>query len=424
MGNTLNMLGPTIDMVWVGRLGSAAIAGVGVSGMAVMLLNSMMMSLNMGSRAMIARFIGAGDEEGANHVARQAFIIVGAFALVVLPIGIFFAEPILVLLGLEADVVAEGAPYMRILFVGAAAMSFRMLTEGLMQASGDTRTPMWVNVAFRGFHIALCPFLIFGWWIFPHMGVSGAAATNVFSQTLGLILGLIALFSGRTRLKLTLKNFHVDPKMIWRIVRIAIPASISGMQRGLGQLIIMKFVVPFGTVAVAAHTLHQRVEMFILMPGMGLGMGGGVLAGQNLGAGKPDRSEKSVWTALAVVECWVVIMATMLLLWAENVVGIFGPEPEVVEVTAKFLRIAAVGILFFSAEPVLMNCLNNVGDTLPPMLAILISFWAIQVPCAYFLSQTGLGVLGIRWGLVIGMICGALSLLIYFKMGRWKRKKV
>ena len=418
------MLGPTIDMVWVGRLGAAAIAGVGVSGMAVMLLNSMMMSLNMGARAMIARFIGAGDEPGANHVARQAFIIIGFFAAIIVPIGLFLAEPILRVIGLEADVVAEGAAYMRILFVGAASMSFRMLTEGLMQASGDTRTPMWVNIAFRGFHIVLCPFLIFGWWIFPELGVRGAAFTNVFSQSLGLILGLIALFSGRTRLRLTLKNFRVDPGIIWRIIKIAIPASVSGIQRGLGQLVITKFVIPFGTVAVAAHSLHQRVEMFILMPGMGLGMGGGVLAGQNLGAGKPDRSEKSVWTAMAVVEVWVVIMATVLLLWAEGVVSIFGPEPEVVEVTARFLRIAAIGVFVFSAEPVMMNCLNNVGDTIPPMVAILVSFWAVQVPVAYFLSQTGLGVYGVRWGMVIGMISSGLSLLIYFKLGRWKRKKV
>jgi putative MATE family efflux protein len=327
-------------------------------------------------------------------------------------------------MGLEADVVAEGGAYMRILFVGAAAMSFRMLTEGLMQASGDTRTPMWVNVVFRGFHIILCPFLIFGWWIFPELGVRGAAFTNVFSQTLGLTLGLIALFSGYTRLKLTLKNFRVDPRIIWRIIKIAIPASVSGMQRGLGQLVITKLVVPFGTVAVAAHSLHQRVQMFILMPGMGIGMGGGVLAGQNLGAGKPERSERSVWTALAVVEVWVVIMAIVLLIWAEGVVSIFGPEPEVVVETAKFLRIAAVGVFVFSAEPVLMNCLNNVGDTLPPALAMLITFWAVQVPVAYFLSQTGLGVYGVRWGIVIGMVTSALSLLIYFKLGRWKRKKI
>ncbi len=418
------MLGPTIDMIWVGRLGSAAIAGVGVSGMAVMLLNSAMMSLNMGARALIARFIGAGDEEGANHIAQQSFIIVGVFSLMVVPIGLFFAESILIALGLEPDVVVEGAAYMRIQFVGAAAMSFRMLMEGLMQASGDTVTPMWINIVHKIFHIILCPFLIFGWWIFPHMGVSGAALTNVISALLGIGLSLIVLFSGRTRLKLTMKNFRVDFDIIKRIVRIAVPASVSGIQRGIGQLVITKFIIPFGTVAVAAHTLHQRVEMFILMPGMGLGMGGGVLAGQNLGAGKPDRAEKSVWVALGVVEVWVVIMAVMLLIWAEGVVSIFGPDPEVVEVTAKFLRIAAAGFVVFSAEPVVMNCLQNVGDTIPPMVAVLVSFWLIQVPVAYFLSQTGLGVYGVRWGLVIGMVCAALSLLLYFKLGRWKRKKV
>ncbi len=419
------MLGPTIDMIWVGRLGAAAIAGVGVSGMAVMLLNSMMMSLNMGSRAMIARFIGSGDIEGANHVARQSFVIVAAFAVILVPIGIFLAEPILILMGLEPDVVAEGAAYMRILFVGGAAMAFRMMTEGIMQASGDSITPMWLAVTFRVFHIILCPFLIFGWWFFPHMGVSGAAMTNVLSQSLGLVLGLMVLFRGRTRLQLSLKGFRIDPVIIWRIVRIALPASISGMQRGLGQLVIMWFIVPYGTFAVAAHTLCQRVEMFIMMPGMGLGMGGGVLAGQNLGAGKPDRAGKSVWLALAVVEGFVVFCAAAILLWAESIIGIFGPEPAVVEVGSVFLRIAAAGFFVFSAEPVLMVSLSNVGDTVPPMLATVLGFWMVQVPLAYFLPQlTELGVYGVRWGMVVGMFFSALALVIYFKLGRWKHKRV
>ncbi len=425
ISNSLNMLGPTIDMIWVGRLGAASIAGVGVSGMAVMLLNAMMMSLNMGSRAMIARFIGAGDIAGANHVARQSFVIIAAFALILVPTGIFLAEPILILMGLEPDVVAEGAAYMRILFVGGAAMSFRMMTEGIMQASGDSISPMRIAVAFRAFHIILCPFLIFGWWIFPHMGVSGAALTNVLSQSVGLILGLAVLFRGRTRLRLTLEGFRIDPGIIWRIIRIAVPASVSGMQRGLGQLVIMWFIVPFGTFAVAAHTLCQRVEMFIMMPGMGLGMGGGVLAGQNLGAGHPERAEKSVWLALGVVEGFVVVCATAILLWAEGVISIFGPEPGVVEVASRFLRIAAIGFFVFSAEPVLMVGLSNIGDTLPPMLATVLGFWAIQVPLAHYLPQiTGLGVYGIRWGMVGGMFASAVALATYFKLGRWKRKKV
>ncbi len=419
------MLGPTIDMIWVGRLGAASVAGVGVSGMAVMLINSMMMSLNMGSRAMIARFIGAGDIKGANHVARQSFIIIFTFAVILVPIGVFLAKPILVMMGLEPDVVSEGTAYMRILFVGGAATSFRMMTEGIMQASGDSISPMWISITFRVFHIVICPFLVFGWWIFPHMGVSGAALTNVLSQIIGLLLGLIVLFTGRTRIRITFKDFRIDLGIIWRIIRIAIPASVSGMQRGLGQLVIMRFIVPFGTFAVAAHTICQRVEMFIMMPGMGLGMGGGVLAGQNLGAGYPERAEKSVWLALALVEGWVIIFASVIIIWAGNIISIFGPEPGVVEVGISFLRIAAIGFFVFSAEPVLMNCLSNIGDTVPPMLAALCGFWLIQVPLAYFLPQINeLGVYGVRWGMVGGMFISAVALLVYFKLGRWKRKKV
>jgi putative MATE family efflux protein len=284
---------------------------------------------------------------------------------------------------------------------------------------------MWISVSFRVFHVIICPFLIFGWWVFPHMGVSGAALTNVLSQIIGLLLGLIVLFSGRTRIRLTLKDFRIDLDIIWRIIRIAIPASVSGMQRGLGQLVIMRFIVPFGTFAVAAHTICQRVEMFIMMPGMGVGMGGGVLAGQNLGAGYPERAEKSVWFALALVEGWVILFATAVLIWAGDIISIFGPEPGVVEVGKSFLRIAAIGFFVFSAEPVLMNCLSNIGDTIPPMLATLCGFWLIQVPLAYFLPQINeLGVYGVRWGMVGGMFISAVALAVYFKMGRWKRKKV
>jgi len=425
IGHSLNMIGPTIDMIWVGRLGAAAIAGVGISGMAVMMVNSLMMGLAMGTRAIIARFIGAGDSAGANHVARQAFIVCAGFSLVMVPIGMFLAEPILAVFGVEADVIAEGAAYMRIMLVGSAGMAFWTMIEGIMQASGDTQTPMRIAVLFRIVHVVLCPFLIFGWWIFPHLGVSGAAVTNVISQGLGLVLGFWIFFSGRTRLRLTMKNLRLDTAMIWRIVRIGIPATIGGMQRSFGNIILMWFISPFGTVAVAAHTICQRVEMFVMMPAMGLGTGAGVLAGQNLGANQPARAEKSGWLAAGVVECCLICFSGAILLWAEQIISIFGTEPEVVELSATFLRIAVAGFVVFGLEPVLMSCLSGVGDTLPPMLTTVLSFWLIQIPLAYFLSNyTTLGVYGVRWGMAIGMIGAAVPLVIYFKIGRWKRKKV
>lgn len=419
------MLGPTVDMIWVGRLGPAAIAGVGVSGMVVMLLISLMMGFNMGTRAMIARFVGAGDADNANHVALQAYVACAGFALVIVPSGIFFAEPLLSLFGLEADVIAEGIIYMRLMFIGAGFMSFWLMSESIMQASGDSSVPMKISVLYRCVHLVLCPFLIFGWGIIPGLGIAGAALSNIISQMLGLCLGLWVLFGGHTRLKLTLNNFRIDGGIIWRIVKIGIPASIAGMQRTLGQLVLMRFVAPFGTYAVAAHTLCQRVEIFVMMPGMGLGMGAGVLAGQNLGAQQPKRAAKGSWLASGLVTAFLSACAVIILIWPQGIIRIFSLEPGVVDMAAVFLRIMAVGFFIFGFEPVLMNSLNQVGDTIPPMIISIVSFWGIQIPLAYLLPHfTDLGVFGIRWGMVTGMILSSASLAVYFRTGRWQNKKI
>jgi len=374
---------------------------------------------------MIARFVGAGDAEGANRVARQAMVISGIYAVVVAVIGVIFAEPMLNLLGLEVDVVTEGAAYMRIQFVGSAFMSFWMMAESVMHASGDTVTPMKITIIARCVHMVLDPFLIFGWWLFPRLGVSGAAIANLVAYSLGMAFALWFLFTGRTRLQLTLKNFRLAPNLIWRIVKIGIPASIMGIQRNLGALVFMWFMVPFGTSAVAAHTLAQRVEMFLFMPGMALGMAGGVLVGQNLGAGQPERAEKSGWLAVGLAEGFMFICSVVILLWSESIVSLFSTEPELIEITSTFLRIAVASYLVMGFTAVLMHCLTGAGDTLPPMVVNLVDVWVVRLPLAFLLPQVAnLGVYGVRWAIVIGMVVGAIAFSIYFRLGGWKHKKV
>jgi putative MATE family efflux protein len=421
----LNMIGPTIDMIWVGKLGAAPIAGVGVAGMVVMFMMSAMMGLAVGTRAMVARFVGADDAEGASNAARQAFVVGACFAAVMVTIGIYFSEQILILLRMDADVVAEGAAYMRIMFVGAAAMTFRMLTEGIMQSSGDTITPMRISILFRAFHTALCPFLIFGLWIFPRLGVSGAALTNVLSQTLGLVLGIWILLTERTRLRLTLSNFRLDPDIIWRIVKIGVPAAIVGMQMGLIHIVMMSFMVPFGTVAVAAHILGQRLEMFIITLVMGLGMGAGVLAGQNLGAGQPERAERTGWLAFGIAEIIMVLASGAILIWAEYIVIIFNTDPPLVALASTFMRIAAVGYFVLASIAIFKHLLSGAGDTVPAMIFEVGHLWVVMLPLAFLLPGFyNLGVYGIRWAIVIGVYAGAAAYLIYFQIGKWKLKRV
>lgn len=418
-------LGPTVDMIWVGKLGSASVAGVGISGMVVMLMNTARMGLQMGTRALIARFIGQGDKDQANHVAQQTFVISIAFSIVTAIIGIFLAEHIMTAFGVDPEVVSEGAAYMRIQLIGMISMSLQMMSQSVMQASGDAFTPMIVGVGGRLFHIALCPFLVFGWWIFPDMGVSGAAMTGVISQGLAGLVGFWFLYTGRTRLTLTFRNFRFDGSMIWRIVKIGLPGSINGMGRTGATLLLTVFIVPFGTVAVAAQSLMERLDRFIQMPAMAMGQTAGVLAGQNLGAGQPERAEKTAWLAVWLFTAFITVVSIFVWFFADNIIMLFNNEPEMVEVAGNFLRITIVTYMTFGLVMVLMQCINGVGDTITPMIVTIVTMGGVMLPMAYFLPRiTGLDVYGVRWAMVTGNLLRAIIYLFYFKMGRWKKKRI
>ncbi|MFC2007346.1 MATE family efflux transporter [Chloroflexota bacterium] len=421
----LRMIGPTVDLIWVGKLGADSIAGVGISAMAVHAVMSGRTGIGAGIRAMIARFMGAGDTKSANLVVQQAFVISAAYAIVMAIIGILFAEPILSIFGVEAEVVAEGAAYMRVAFIGSATMSFLAMVESIMQASGDSVTPMRISIFYRLFHVGLVPFLIFGWWVFPRMGVSGAALTSVIANGLAMVIGLWILFTGRSRLRLTLENFSLDLNIIWRIIKIGIPAAIQMAERSFGQMLIVWFMSPFGTNAVAAHTMIQRIIMFITNISMGFGRGAAVLVGQNLGAQQPERAEKSAWLAVGFAECVMMTFCLVILLAPGGIIRIFNSEPGLVGMATVFLRIGIISYLAFSIDLVIMQCLAGAGDTLPAMVITLMSSWVVLMPLAYFLPRvTDLGVYGVRWAMVIAIVAGAVAYVVYFRLGRWKYKKV
>jgi len=430
LSNTLIMLGPFLDMIWVGRLGTAEMAAIASSGIAVGLVVTAVMGLSTGSRAMIARYIGAGDIEGAKHIARQSLFIALVFSIGMAGIGFFLASGFLKLLGLSFEVIAVGTPYVRILFVGSTAIAFRLMAEAILQASGDTVTPMWASFVYIGSRILLSPFLIFGtsmfpWWIMPGFGIAGAAVAMTIAYSSAMIIMLWALFTGRSRLRVTLKGFHIDLSAIWRIVKIGFPALVSSMQQNLYQLVLVRFMAPFGTVAVAAHGMLQRVEGLIIMPSMAVGMGSGVLVGQNLGARQSERAGKTVWLAFMMLESVIILCSVAVFLWPEAVVRIFSTEPDMVETAGSYLKIAAAGFVAIGFWTVFMHSLNGAGDTTPTMIISVVSIWLVGLPLAFFLPRIwGVGVYGVRWGIASGLICNGLIQTVYFITGRWKKKKI
>jgi putative MATE family efflux protein len=421
----LFMIGQIVDMIWVGKLGPSSIAGVGLANICVLLLMSMDVGLVIGVRAVIARFIGAGNVSGASNIAGQAVILGALWGILVALIGLIAAKPIFGLFGVEPEVIHEGATYLRIISIGWITMCVMVMGLYSIQATGDTLKPMVIEVCVRAVHIALCPFLVLGLWIFPHMGVAGAAISSVTAHTLGMGIILWLLLSGRTRLRVSLNDFRPVPTMIRRILRIGIPALILHAQRSFGDLILVGIIAPFGTLAVAAHSLVIRIEMFFIALGLGLGGGSGVLVGQNLGAGHPERAEKSGWMAVGIIEAIMVVLSLAIFLKAESVMEIFTIDPELIILGSNFLRIATAGFLMFGIVLVLQDCIAGSGDTLPTMIVSIAMIWVIQLPLALLLPRIGnLGVYGIRWAIVAGIFVGAVFYILYFIMGRWKTKRI
>ncbi len=314
---------------------------------------------------------------------------------------------------------------MRIELIGMFTMSFGMLAQSIMQASGDAQTPMKISIGTRIFHILLCPFLIFGWWIFPELGVRGAALTGVISQGIGGAIGLWVLFSGHTRLHITLRKFSFDWSIIWRTVKIGIPSSLGGIHMNVGSMVFMWFIAPFGTLAIAGHNLVSRVDMFVLMPAMGLGSAAGILAAQNLGAQQPGRSARTAWTAIGWFTGIMFIFSIAIWFWSKNIVGIFNPEPGLIDLASTFLKIQIASYMCNGLMMVMMSVMNSVGDTLIAFIIDLVTMWGIRVPLAVVLPHVAnLGVYGVRWALVADTVSSAIIFIIYFKSGRWKKKKI
>jgi len=252
-----------VEMVWIGRLGAASLAGVGIAFINILLVMTALIGLSVAARAMVARFIGAGDETSANHVIGQAVLLSVTYGLVMTIIGLTLSGPIISLYHLESEAASEGVAYMRVYSLAWIPLSVWLMRYTVIQASGASKTPLKIEAIMIVSQLILSPFLILGWWVFPRLGVTGAALCGVVIEILGNSLALWYLFSGRTRLRLSLKTLRPDFRIMWRIVRIGLPALIMNLQSSIAGVLIAGIMVPFGTLAVAGHSLLNRLQLMI-----------------------------------------------------------------------------------------------------------------------------------------------------------------
>ncbi|MCH8310046.1 MAG: MATE family efflux transporter [Chloroflexi bacterium] len=418
----LSVVDQLADLVWAGRLGFQAIAGLGVAQTFLMMTMTARMGLDAGMRSMISRAVGAKNIAYANHVMLQALTLTTIYSLIVVTLGVVLTYPLLRLMGLSDDVVSAAGPYMRVQFLAMAVMGYQRLTAGALQASGDSMTPLRAATVTRVTHVVLSPFLIFGLLWFPTFGLAGAAIANLIAQVLGVTLNFRALLSGASRLHLTFRGYYVDYQLIWRVVKIGVPASVTGAQRAISQLIVISLVASFGDVALAAYALSRRAENTVNHASRGLGRAAGALAGQNLGADLPDRAKQSVLWAVIYSSVASLSIAAVFLIFPKPVASLFNSDAEFVRQAALWLQILAIGYFSMNTVQVFTQSFNTTGATFAPMVVTVSTMWAVELPLAFYLSQyTSLEEYGIPWAIVVGMTLRLFIFTWYYLRGKWLR---
>jgi putative MATE family efflux protein len=410
-----------VDIAFVSVLGTDAIAAVGITEALITVLYAVAVGLGMGVTAMVARRIGAQEREAAARVTGQAIWIGAVLSLIIGIPGIIYAADMLRLMGASESVIETGSGFAAVLLGGSASILYLFILNAAFRGAGDANVALRSLWLANGLNIILDPCLIFGLGPFPEMGVTGAAVATTIGRSIGVIYQLWYLFNGRGRLQFHLRNLAIAPKVLMRMLVISAGGVGQFLIATSSWIIVMRIVALYGSTAVAAYTIGLRIFEFIWLPSWGLGNAAATLVGQNLGANKPDRAQRSTWLAARYNLVFMSVIGGLVAACAPGIAGLFSDDPEVLRYGTACLRILAVGIPMYAIGMIITQALNGAGDTKTPTLINFLCFWVLQIPLAYWLATAASqGPNGVFIAIVVSESLVTVLSVIVFRTGRWK----
>ena len=421
----LESLFAVVDIFFVGKISVNAIATVALTESVIMLVYAISIGLSMAATAMVARRIGEEKPKEASNAAVQAIIITLACSLVFSLAGIFFAKDILYLMGGEKDLVEEGFGYTMIMLAGNITIMMIFLINAIFRGAGDASTAMRVLWLSNGLNIILDPILILGLGPIPSFGIEGAAIATTIGRGTGVLYQLYKITGSSTIVRITLKQFKADFDIIWQLIKISLGGIGQYLIGTLSWLFMVRISAIFGPEVLAGYAIAFRIIMFTILPSWGMSNAAATLVGQNLGAGQPERAEKSVWKCAFYNMVFLAIISVIFFSWAEDFVLIFSKEAEVVKYGSLALRYICVGYVFFAYGMVIGQSFNGAGDTKTPTIINFFCMWLFEVPLAYVLAiPLGVGPIGVFMAIAIAVVALALVSIIVFRRGNWKTVRV
>ena len=414
-----------VDMFWVSHLGADAVATVGITESMLTLMYAVAIGLGIGATAMVARRIGEHNADGAARAAVQAIALGVIVSIVFAIVGVSFSGRLLSAMGGSPWVVANGAGFTKVMFAGNASILLLFLINAIFRGAGDAAIAMRVLWLANTINIVLGPCFIFGLGPFPKLGVVGAAVATTIGRGSGVVYAFSRLIRSGGRFDIVRRHLKLEPLIMARLVRLSASGTFQvfiGMASWIG---LVRTLSSFGSDAVAGYTIGIRVIIFALLPSFGLANAAATMVGQALGARKPDRAEQAVWKAGFYNMIFLGIVGLAFVLFARQIIGLYGSDPKVVPYGVDCLRIVAYGFLFYAYGMVLTQSFNGAGDTRTPTIINLFVFWLWELPLAYVLAIVfGIGPRGVFIAITIAFSTLALVSGLLFRRGRWKTRVV
>lgn len=421
-----------IDHTMVGHLvGYNANAAIGVSWQIFLVVVVFISALFSGMGVLVARFAGAGETEKVNRVVYQAFLTAVILACLILaPIGYVFAPQLLDLVHAAPEVKTEALPYLRIMFVFSFGMLIFFMLGGALRSAGDARTPLRLGLIMTVLNLICNVILIPGLGPIPKFGTAGAAMGTVIAAGVASFTGLYLLFAKKLVVQFSQKmSWKADWQIIGALFKFGMPTGFQGIAMNVAGVMMLRFIgsLKQSAAAQAAYAVGYT-ELFSLITWTSVGLMGATaaLAGQNLGAGKPERSVLAVHTASRIGLALASAIGLLFFLMPEQLLAIFGMnDPIAVGIGKGLLRYLSISALFIPIALVYNGGLQGTGDTRSPLYITLISQIVVPIGlCSTLQAIRALQPRDIWMAIVLGHAARATLSFLRFRQGRWKKIKV
>lgn len=426
--NVIGGLQGIIDHVLVGNLvGFTGNAAIGVSTQLWIVVIVFISSVFIGMSVMVARFAGAGEEEKVNRTVYQAFLtaIFMAFGILA-PVGYFAAPYLLDLVNTAPEVKAEALPFLRTMYVASGGMLVFFMLGGALRSAGDARTPMILGIAMTVLNIVLNVILIRGLGPIPAFGTVGSAMGTAIASGSVAIYSLWKLWSGGWVISFPRGGSYApDWSVIRKLFKFGLPSGIQGIAMNVGGVLMLSFIGSLAQSAAAqAAYAVSYVQLFSLITWTSMGLMGAAaaVAGQNLGAGNPDRAFGAVNTAARFGLAGSAFLGIFFFFFPMQLLAIFGMrEPEVVEIGVQLLKVLAFSGLFISVALTYTGGLQGTGDTKSPLYISIISQVAIPLGICFAIKQVGtLEPIHIWLAILAGHMSRCILSIARFLQGKWR----